>query len=171
MTEFECSAHQLYLRAVQLGVLFQPQGTWYEESTAAVQKHRDDLWAAEQKEWTEKRKQILEKLKPDLDRLEEKLKNKTSDWEFAEFVWKEWPPKTDGEFGTSYSRDAPSFIPNIPGPMELPGLETTEKKRFLKVIQVSSISRCRLGGHDFNYISSVITLTRTWRPYMAMNGR
>ena len=171
MTDFECSAHQIYLRAVQLGVLFQPQGTWYEESVAAVQKYRDDLWAAEQKEWTAKRKAILDKLKPDLDRLEEKLKDKTSDWEFAECVWKEWPPKTDGEFGTSYSCGAPSFIPNIPGPMELPGLETTEKKRFLKVIQVGPISRCCLDAHDFNHISSVITLTRTWHPYMAMNGR
>jgi len=64
-----------------------------------VQEYRDDIWAAEPKEWTEKRKPILEKLKPDLDRLEEKHKNKTSDWEF---VWKEWPPKTDGGFGTSY---------------------------------------------------------------------
>jgi len=109
-------AHQLYLRAVQLGVLSQPRGTWYEEATAAVQKHRDDLWAAEQKEWTEKRKPILEKLKPELDRLEEKIQKKTSDWELAEFIWKEWPPKTEG-------------------PKELPGTELSEKKRFLKVIQ------------------------------------
>lgn len=89
---------------MQLGVLSQPRGTWYEEATAAVQKHRDDLWAAEQKEWTEKRKPIVEKLKPDLDRLEEKQKQKTSDWEFAEFIWKEWPPKTEGKFDTSSSR-------------------------------------------------------------------
>lgn len=69
-----------------------------------MQKHRDDLWAAEQKEWTEKRKPIVEKLKPELDRLEEKRKQKTSDWEFAEFIWKEWPPKTEGRFDTSSSR-------------------------------------------------------------------
>jgi hypothetical protein len=67
-----------------------------------VQKHRDDLWAAEQKEWTEKRKPIVEKLKPELDRLEEKKQKRTTDWELVEFVWKEWPPKTDGKFGTSY---------------------------------------------------------------------
>ena len=67
-----------------------------------MQEYRDDIWADEPKEWTEKRKPILEKPKPDLHRLEEKHKNKTSDWEFAEFVWKEWPPKTDGEFDTSY---------------------------------------------------------------------
>lgn len=103
ITDLVYRAHQLYLRAVQLGVLSQPRGTWYEEATVAVQKHRDDLWAAEQKEWTEKRKPIVEKLKPELDRLEEKKSKRTSDWELAEFIWQEWPPKTDGEFGASYS--------------------------------------------------------------------
>lgn len=103
ITDLVCRAHQLYLRAVQLGVLSQPRGTWYEEATAAVQKHRDDLWAAEQKEWTEKRKPIVEKLKPELDRLEEKKSKRTSDWELAEFIWQEWPPKTDGECGASDS--------------------------------------------------------------------
>lgn len=68
-----------------------------------MQKHRDDLWEAEQKEWAEKRKPIVEKLKPDLDRLEEKREKRTSDWEFVEFIWKEWPPKTEGEFGILYT--------------------------------------------------------------------
>lgn len=53
------------------------------------------------------------------------------------------------------------FISNFQGPKELPGSELTEKKRFLKVMQVGSISSCCIGSRNFNYISSVITLTRT----------
>ena len=88
-------------------------------------------------------------------------------------------PSSSGRSGhrrltvSSYSCvvNTPLIIPNHSGPKELPGSELSEKKRFLKVIQVRSISPCRIDGHNFNYLSSVITLTRTWRPYMARSGR
>jgi len=81
----------------------QPHGSWYAEAVAAVQKHRDDLWAADQRTWTERRKPIVEKLKKEIDRLEEKheiaeRKGSGADyWEFAAWVWSEWPPKTEGQ--------------------------------------------------------------------------
>lgn len=80
----------------------QPTGPWYTEAIAAVQKYRDDLWAAEQQEWTHRRKPIVEKLENEINRLEEKQrtavrKHSGADyWEFAAWVWKEWPPKTEG---------------------------------------------------------------------------
>jgi hypothetical protein len=81
----------------------QPKGSWYMEAVAAVQKYRDDLWAAEQQGWTHRRKPIVEKLKTEIARIDEKQKNaerkgSAADyWEFAEWVWKEWPPKTEGQ--------------------------------------------------------------------------
>lgn len=48
--------------------------------------------------------------------------------------------------------DTPLIIPKYPGPKELPGPELSEKKRFLKVIQVRSISPCLIGSHNFNYL-------------------
>ena len=94
------------MRAVQLAMALapkQPNGSWYAEAVAAVQKYRDDLWAAEQRGWTQRRKPIVEKLKNDLDRLEEKQKTAERKgsgadyWEFAVWVWAEWPPKTEGQ--------------------------------------------------------------------------
>lgn len=80
----------------------QPTGSWYAEAVAAVQKYRNDLWEAEQQGWTQRRKPILEKLKNEINRLEEEqttAKRKGSEaayWEFAAWLWKEWPPKTEG---------------------------------------------------------------------------
>ena len=81
----------------------QPHGSWYAEAVAAVQKYRDDLWAADQRTWTGRRKPIVEKLKKEIDRLDEKQKiaerkgSAADYWEFAAWVWKEWPPKTEGQ--------------------------------------------------------------------------
>jgi hypothetical protein len=144
-----CRAHQIFLRAVQLAMTLapkQPKGSWYTEAVAAVQKYRDDLWAAEQRGWTERRKPIVEKLKDSIDRLEEKQKNaanKRSEaeyWEFAMWLWKEWPPKTEGQC-MSFIQSRPGAPPSayvwqIAGPKDLPSLELSPRKRILKVMQV-----------------------------------
>ena len=86
----------------------QPKGSWYTEAAAAVQKYRDDLWNAEQQGWREKRKPIVKKLKDEIDRLDEKRRSAESKgtaadyWEFAMWVWKEWPPKTEGQCTGSF---------------------------------------------------------------------
>jgi hypothetical protein len=94
------------LRAVQLALSLapkQPKDSWYAEAVAAVQKYRDDLWAREQQGWTEKRKPIVEKLKNEINVLDEKQRNAERKgtaaefWEFAMWVWTEWPPKTEGQ--------------------------------------------------------------------------
>jgi len=81
----------------------QPKGTWYAEAVAAVQKYRDDLWAAEQQGWAENRRPIVEKFKNEITRLDEKQKTAKRKgpaadyWEFSVWVWKEWPLKTEGQ--------------------------------------------------------------------------
>jgi hypothetical protein len=69
---FFSSAHQLYLRAVQLAASLSPtlpKGDWYKESAAAVQAHRDELQAKEANEWSARRKPILLKLEADIEKL------------------------------------------------------------------------------------------------------
>lgn len=66
------SAHQLYLRAVQLAAALAPtlpKGEWYQECVTAVQAHRDALAAAEAKEWEKQRAPILEKIADQITKL------------------------------------------------------------------------------------------------------
>ena len=78
------SAHQLYLRAVQLAAALAPtlpKGEWYQECARAVQAHRDALVAEEAKKWEALRAPILEKLVEEVAKLNAgKTKNN------AEFV-------------------------------------------------------------------------------------
>jgi hypothetical protein len=79
------SAHQLYLRAVQLAASLSPtlpKGDWYKESVDAVQAHRDELQAQEANEWAAKREPILAKLAVDIEKL--RSKNHMGDREFCQ---------------------------------------------------------------------------------------
>lgn len=118
----------------------QPKGAWYAEAVAAVQKHRDDLWAAEQQGWTERRKPIVEKLKNEITRLDEKQRdaerNAAGYWEFAMWVWKEWPPKTEGRCmvstnppSSASAYDKPKVRKNYPVSSFLPKNESSKSCR------------------------------------------
>jgi hypothetical protein len=78
------SAHQLYLRAVQLGAALSPalpKGMWYRDCVNAVQAYRDKLQAEEAKKWANRRIPILEKLSKEMNGAKE-----MNNLKFAE-VW------------------------------------------------------------------------------------
>ena len=122
----------------------QPKGPWYAEAVAAVQKYRDDLWAREQQGWTQRRKPIVEKLKNEITRLDEKQmdaerKGTAADfWEFTVWVWKEWPPKTEGQYmvstnppSSASAYDKPKVRKNYPVLRFLPKNESSKSCRFV----------------------------------------
>ncbi|KAG8800445.1 hypothetical protein FRC17_006876 [Serendipita sp. 399] len=148
-------AHQLYLRAIQLASTLAPaipKGQWYRECVDAVQAHRDALEAEELKQWEALKKPILEKLEGELKKLSDA--KPMSNLEFAKFIFKEWPPKTEG----------PTEVPSDPeDPSQM------SKKALLKVIQRYHVDKNQDKGDEWRVMSEEISKALTAR-YNVMKG-
>jgi len=149
-------AHQLYLRAVQLAACLAPalpKGDWYKDSVAAVQAHRDELQAQEAKEWAARREPILLKLSVDINKLHSgKAMN---DREFCKFIFKEWPPKTDG-----VTQMEPGLL----------NASHMSKKQLLKVIQRYHTDRNSSYGEEWLVLCEEISKELTARYNILKDG-
>ncbi|KIM28747.1 hypothetical protein M408DRAFT_69128 [Serendipita vermifera MAFF 305830] len=148
-------AHALYMRAVQLAAALQPalpKGDWYKEATDAIQAHRNALEAEEAKKWEKAREPILQKLLKDTEKLNEA--RNMDDAKFAAFIYKTWPPKTEG----------PAEPPSDP---ENPN--SLSKKHLLKVIQRYHGDKNLAWGDEWRVMSEEISKRLTGR-YNIMKG-
>ncbi|CCA69010.1 hypothetical protein PIIN_02869 [Serendipita indica DSM 11827] len=148
-------AHQLYLRAVQLAAALAPtlpKGEWYQECVTAVQAHRDALAAAEAKEWEKQRAPILEKIADQITKL--KAGERKTNAEFVAYIFKEFPPKTEGPAEAPIDKDDPSNI---------------SKKNFLKAVQRYHSDKNMGWGDEWRVLSEEICKALTAR-YNTMKG-